>query len=191
MVNSRMNLWIRGKTVLLAVSAMIIVASMVAAQDFVVDQQSADFPFMLHYNVFSHDPMGQEFTPSLDHVDVVEFHTGSSVGTRLQLLIHNDTIDGEVLGSAMKTVEDTSSGVVRFELDESVSLVPLGRYVIEVRTLDEIGTIAISGEDPYPNGRLIVTGEIWDSWDAWFREGVWAPTPIEATSWGAIKLLYR
>ena len=183
------KLWVVG--VLLCAMGVLSSTGLVSAQDYVVDQESSDFTHVLDYGIFSHDPIGQEFVPTLDHVDIVEVVTSSSGGTQLQVLIRDDTIDGEILGSSSKLVEPGYNNVERFEFDESVPLVPFGRYVIEVRQLSGTGGLSVRGEDNYPNGRLIVSGEAWDAWDTWFREGVRTPVPVESTSWGAIKALFK
>jgi hypothetical protein len=202
--------WIARSGVLLAAAALVFLASLASAQDFVVDQAADNFAPGVYYGIWSHTPLGQEFTPSLDHVDVVELRIHATTCTLFQVLIREDTIQGEILGSATKILDWPNAPVERFEFDEPVPLVPGQRYVIEVRDLSGAdGSLGIRWTKPYSGGRLICHGVPWNSWDAWFREGVWvfppvltaanpwfrdgvgAFTPVEATTWGAIKSMFR
>ena len=139
------------------------------------------------------DPIGQEFTPSLDHVDVVELYIFGVYEGELEVRVHVDTITGDVIGSATTHVGWNCESIVIFQFEDSVELVPGDRYVIEVRASDGQFALGIAYDPPaaYPGGALILYGEPQENLDAWFREGVWGSTPVLATTWSRIKDLYR
>ena len=175
-----------------ALAMLVFLATAAAAQEFVIDQANDGFMPSLYYGIYLHTPIGQEFRPSFDHVDVVELRIDSSVDTLFQVNIRDDLIAGDIIGSATATAEVCSNSIVRFEFDAPVPVIPQGRYVIQV--LDLVGGSAALGlatSDQYPGGRFICEGEPVEAWDAWFREGVWASTPTQALTWGAIKSMYR
>ncbi len=133
-------------------------------------------------------PIGQEFVPTLDALDFVELATAdgdidNGQGAQLQLLIHADTIQGEILGSsAIASVPDNFEDITRFEFSTPVQLVPGNRYVIEIVLVSGDNWTVYSNHvypDAYPAGRIIYYGIPYENEnpgvpmpDFWFTEGV-------------------
>ena len=167
------------------------------AQEFIVDQANDEFAVMVCHGIVNGTPIGQEFTPLLDRVDVVELWIQPGLDSLFQVLIRDDTIDGEVLGAATTTVDapDFSGSVARFEFPEPVSVVSGDRYVMQVLALQGFyGMLGVGVEDGtnvYPGGRYIRWGETHWTMDAWFREGVWALSGTQASTWSSVKSLFR
>ena len=178
---------------LIAACVVLFFAVTVLAQDYQVDQANDGFTPISFLGIWYCDPIGQEFTPSLDHVDVVELYICGVYAGELEVRVHVDTIYGDVIGSATTPVGGGCFSEVMFVFEDGVQLVPGDRYVIEVRASDGQFCVCVNHEPPapYPGGVLILMGEPAPDLDAWFREGVWCSTPVEATTWSSIKSLYR
>jgi hypothetical protein len=169
-------------------------------QDYIIDQ-SFEGGLGLSYSIPMHDPLGQEITPALDHVDVVEFCTDDmdygppSPPPSLLVEIRDDSISGPLLGTSdVVCPEDGFAGVTRFTFGFSVPLVPGQRYVLRLRQVSgqnwgmQFDGFAI---DRYLGGRLIVYGQPRERQDTWFREGVWPVSAAASSTWSRIKLLFR
>jgi hypothetical protein len=135
-------------------------------------------------------PIGQEFTPSIPGLDVVELWTedfGGDQGADLQVFIRERVIDGQVIGMSLITsLPDRFRGITEFAFPQLVSLRPGELYVIEVIVVsgDEwlIGdnwAVGSSGgpESTYPDGTWIIQGVPDPGNDLWFREGLASSTP--------------
>jgi hypothetical protein len=171
-----------------------------ATDDYTVDQSNDGGPADAWYNIEQGYPIGQEFTPALDHLDVVELWTADeysepSEGADLYVTIHHATISApSVATSPVVHVPDGFQGPTRFEFPLSVPLVPGELYVIQVHQADGfpwyLGNDWDQG-DSYSGGRWVYMGTPVESVDTWFREGAFVvSTPVGDSSWGRIKALY-
>ena len=178
---------------LIIVAVALLLAVPAVAQYSCLDQANDGFTPMSYLGIWVGDPIGQEFTPSLDHVDVVELYISGGSEGELEVLVHVDTIYGDVIGGATTPVGAGCHSIVMFVFEDTVELVPGERYVIEVRASHGMLSLGVNAVPPapYPGGRLIYSGNPVAALDAWFREGVWGSTPAKATTWSAIKSLYR
>lgn len=120
---------------LFSTAAMTVAFSMapatVGAHPFIVDQHNDGFVPPFYQNIQLLGPMGQEFTPSLAFLDVVELHTADLVsndgGAALQLNIRALTIFGAILGTSLVVpLADGFFGVTHFDFPVPVPLVPGG-----------------------------------------------------------------
>jgi hypothetical protein len=148
-----------------------------------------------------YSPMGQEFVPELDRLEVVEFQThdmgagSDTLGALLRVDVHRNTIYDPVLGSSdLVDLPHGFQGVTHFEFAAPVPLEPGTLYVIEL--------VQVAGDnwgggrhgqawDICPGTRPIIGGEPLEYSDLWFREGILGPSPAASSSWGVIKTLYR
>jgi hypothetical protein len=173
-VYSVMNLWL-----LFALSWLLGSVLVSRAQGLQVDQswvaQPTGIPSLLFYA-----PVGQEFTPSLDALDAVEFLTGDfspgDLGASLVARIRSDNISGPILATSITTeLPSRFSGTTKFEFPSLVPVIPGHRYVMEIQLLgasegNNWGIAIAPG--PYAGGALVLSGERWDTAVAPFREGI-------------------
>lgn len=161
----------------------------------VVDQQQTASDSELGIQAAA--PLGQEFTPSLSALDVVELVTrdGDQMiggGANLYVNIRGDTITGSILGtSSTVTLPNGFYGVTQFDFASLVSLTPANRYVIEVVASGDDWRVENKEMDPYPGGRVIYQGAPQSAWDLRFREGLSVPEPstVVLLSMGTLALL--
>jgi len=167
---------------LFSTAAMTIALSMApataGAHPFIVDQHNDGFVPPFFQNIQLLGPMGQEFTPSLAFLDVVELYTADMVsndgGAALQLNIRALTIFGAILGTSLVVpLADGFFGVTHFDFPVPVPLVPGGIFVIEALVVaGQNWGVGSSGDESYPGGDQIVHGASFPDNDLWFREGL-------------------
>ena len=197
--------WIRSAAV---VSGAVVVLCFLGAVSvsadppgFVVDQSCDPLDTCGFWSLWFYSPMGQEFVPELDRLDVVEFQTSDmgagsdTLGALLRVEVHRNTIYDPVLGSSeLVDLPHGFQGVTRFEFAAPVPLEPGALYVIElVQVAGENwggGTRGLAS-DICPGGRPIMNGEPMEYDDFWFREGVLGASEAATSSWSMIKTLYR
>lgn len=152
----------------------------VRAVSFVVDQRNDNFEPGLFNNIEFFTPIGQEFVPRFNSLNVVELYTDdfggtNGLGASLFTNIRFDTIVGTIVGtSSLVTLPDNFEGITQFNFPSFVSLNPNQRYVIEVRVASgDVWAVASSGgpNSTYPDGRWIIQGQPRENNDLWFREG--------------------
>jgi hypothetical protein len=132
----------------------------------------------LSQNIVGFSPVGQEFTPNFETLDVVELYLdGGTTGAEFKINIRSGTITGTIV-SESNTVTlpgNNFEGEVSFDFD-GVVLIPNEIYVIElVHISGDSGhwMVASTSRNSYPHGRQILRGEPQENNDLWFREGVW------------------
>jgi hypothetical protein len=181
----------------LAVSLVLtlITLSPVAAQlDIgVVDQSNSNFTPPLFQNVRMFSPFGQEFTPSIAGLDVVElwFEDFGSPGSnpppppypiQLRVNIRKANISGAIVGtSGTAELPQRFDGPVAFTFSSLVKLHPGDLYVIEVvlATGPDAGGGSSGGPDStYLDGNQILLGVQQSNNDLWFKEGLANTTPL-------------
>jgi hypothetical protein len=165
------------------------------AHPFIVDQSFEPPPVgeFIPLQAPSSFPIGQEFTPNLHSLDVVQlFLEGlpNSPGANVFVHVRQSTVTGSILGtSQIINLPHIPPGgfistPVHFDFDSSVALVPGNLYVIDLQFVPE-GTggnwAVLSGglnppnnpPNPYAGGRLIVGGTpiSFAPVDLWFQEG--------------------
>jgi len=112
----------------------------VHAQGFVVDQSNTA-QLRLYQSVLSFTPMGQEFTPTVAAMNVVEIQIlMSRVGIpgrdfsligNLFASIRDGSVSGRVLGtSSLTPVDSQSSGLIRMQFPGVIELTPGRTYVM-------------------------------------------------------------
>lgn len=144
------------------------------------------------------DPVGQEFTPAAEWLDIVELRINSqesSVSGDVFLRIRLNGQGGAVLGtSETVTIPGTNVPIrAHFDFRAPVALDPGTKYFIEVIALGtELGVfLSGSGSDPYPGGTAIFRGAARPLDDLWFREGYSELVAVERTTWSQVRNLYR
>jgi hypothetical protein len=144
---------------------------------------------VLLYSLLNLVTIGQEFTPATSSLDFVDLLTlpGVEGSARLQILIHRDSISGEVMGiSGVLLCTNSIVAINRFLFSPGIVLTPGSNYLLQVVTLGTdfcgIGT----GSDSYQAGRMVYNGLPQADKDLWFREGYRVPTmlscPADITS---------
>jgi len=197
--------WIRSAAAIGGAAAVFWLLSAVPVSadswDFIVGQSCDPFDPNGHMSLWFYSPMGQEFVPEFDRLEVVELHThdmgtgSDTLGAVLRVDVHRSTIYDPVLGSSdLVDLAHGFQGVTHFEFTVPVSLEPGSLYVIElVQVAGEnwgCGTHGYAWEI-CPGGRPIIGGEPLEYSDLWFREGVLGYSAAVPSSWGVIKTLYR
>jgi hypothetical protein len=147
---------------------------------FVIDQSNSNANFTR--NIYHLGPLGQEFTPTLQALDVVELlmddascsQVGSPGGSAL-VRIREASIAGPIIGtSATSHFPNCFVGILRFEFPSVIPLTSGSLYVIEAVYVSG-NTSAAAGYDgtsTYSGGREIIEGVPHEDKDLWFREGL-------------------
>jgi hypothetical protein len=197
--------WIRSGPVISGAAVVLCLVGVVPVSGdppgFLVDQSCDGFDAPGFWSLWFYSPMGQEFVPELDRLEVVEFHTddmgtgSDTLGAILRVDVHRNTIYDPVLGSSdLVVLPHGFQGLTHFEFAAPVPLEPGALHVIEL--------VHVAGDnwgggkyghatDICPGGRPIMGGEPMEYDDFWFREGVLWPSMAVPSSWGVIKTLYR
>ena len=145
--------------------------------DIVIDQSNDDFEPSLFQSIPIFSPIGQEFVPEFNSLNVVELFTSdfNSGAETLLVNVREGDIFGPIVGTSDSVVASDFDGVTRFNFEEIVPLNPGETYVIDV--VLESGSnwgIGSSGGpfSTYPDGNQILNGEPQPNNDLWFREGL-------------------
>jgi hypothetical protein len=148
----------------------------------VIDQRNDDFLALGGFG-FGSAPLGQEFTPSLAALDIVEIIIGPrDTGTVAVVNIRKDSITGPLVGTSLPgTFGETA---IHFDFAGLVALVPGDRYVIEAVLISGPAFGPVFSEDLYPGGRGIVLGSPLAGRDMGFREGLSVPEPASLSLLG-------
>ncbi len=154
----------------------------------IVDQRSVvDMGRAGWWSIQALRPIGQTFKPSVAGLDAIELWTEdqwdeecSGAGARLQVNIHEATIDGLAVGaSSPVVVPDCFKGITFFGFPSLIALTPGKVYVIEVVVTsgDNWGVVWQQVPDSYPRGASVVLGTA-SNGDIWFQEGLHDSTPL-------------
>ncbi len=185
------------RTALWSISLLLVVSTLASADEYIWDQVNDSFTPGNLNSIIHIGPIGQEFIPSLDYLEVVEVWacnwSGPADPPTIVVMIYSDHIGGSLMGtSSAVTLAPAFEGVATFVF-EAVSLVPGERYVLEV-VLSSGGNAAVGttgGTDTYPFGHIIRWGEPDEGTDLWFREGVFTPSVVRQLTWGRLKQLFE
>jgi hypothetical protein len=154
----------------------------------IVDQSSAvDTSRAGWWSIRTLGPVGQTFKPSFAGLDAIELWTEDQwdaecfgEGARLQVKLHEATIDGPLVGSSSPSVlPDCYKGIASFGFPSLIAVTPDKVYVIEVVAAsgDNWGVVWQQLPDSYPRGESIVLSALGDT-DLWFQEGLRNSTPL-------------
>jgi hypothetical protein len=162
--------------------------------DFNFDQRNGPNAAAGGISIKDFSPLGQEFTPKLNKVEIVTLAleyggllTGQYPGT-FEVQVRKDTITGDLLGTSMGVdlprgfggSGDLLDQLVQFSFAQAVPLTPGQRDVLQlVQTAGTSFTVEYSG-DLYPGGRMVQSGQPVQSSDLIFWEGV-KPNPEPAS----------
>lgn len=141
-----------------------------------VDQENTA-PRWGSQNAVAFSPIGQEFTPGFETLDVVElFLSGGPDPADFKVNIRSGTIAGTIIGESdvVSLPGGFFEGEVAFDFD-GVVLIPNEIYVIDLTHMSgdtKRWMVSHTGRSSYPNGRQILNGEPQENNDLWFREGV-------------------
>ncbi len=174
--------------------ALLALSAVAFAQDYVVDQSCVGDRSTCN-DLLGFAPMGQEFIPEFDRVDVIEllvdeFDSQANIPT-LGVHVRSDSITGPILGTTEPVVPPSGhDGPLRFEFAESVPLVPGHVYVMELVPLQwGNGWYLCRTHADYSQGISFIWGNPSPNMDLWFREGAYDWVPVQAMTWGSIKAL--
>jgi hypothetical protein len=170
---------------------VLLLASVAVSDDYTWDQTNDTFSPGSGYGIISASPIGQEFLPGLNSLEVVQLQICNPTGiAHLLVSIYSDTITGTLIASS-DTVSISSGydDIVTF-LFNSAALVPATQYVMAVAQIDGDSFVrcANSSSSTYLWGRLILAGTPEENEDFWFREGILG-SALEGFTWGSIKNL--
>lgn len=139
----------------------------------IIDQRNDNFPITGGFG-FGASPLGQEFTPTLPALNVVEILIGPrDLATVALVNIRIGSIGGPIIGTSLPGIIDGSA--IHFDFSSIVSLVPGNLYVLEPILLEGSFGLIFSDTDSYAGGRAIVFGKPVSDRDMGFREGVTVP----------------
>ena len=169
-----------------------------------VDQQQAASPSSYGWwNYHSLAPIGQEFTPTFNSLDVVELRlagfpdvaelrlAGLTSESQVRTNIRETTLAGALLGTS-DTVAFAADwdGDLLFPFSSAVSLTPGNLYVIEVDWVGGSDSFkVIHAGDLYAGGRAIDFGTPVDAADLFFREGLQEALIPEPAGLGLVGLV--
>ena len=180
---------------LLIVAVTVSVLWAFVASAFTVDQYNDSMIAGGYHSIPSYTPIGQEFRPQFDHIDVAEMYV-TYVGftgewSELVVDVHAGDISNPPLSTSdVVGVVGDYTGPVLFTFPGSVPLTPGEIYVLIIRELHGVNWGMRATEDLYPSGQMIKLGEPVSYSDAWFREGSLS-SPVSRDTWAGIKSLYR
>jgi len=156
------------------------------------------------FSIPLNSPIGQEFTPSQDSLDVVEMLTATPFpvpNVSLLVNIRQGSIGGPVLGTSFTVfMPDNFVGMTETEFDfpSSVALVPGLLYVMQIQLSSGVNWGVFGGGPTYTGGRAIISGEPQSQTDLWFREGPAVPEPsslllvfVGLAAFGGLKMARR
>jgi hypothetical protein len=154
----------------------------------IVDQSSAvDVDRAGWWSIQTLGPVGQTFKPAFAGLDAIELWTEdqcdevrAGAGARLQVNIHEATIDGPLIGTSLPVgLPDCFKGITLFGFPSLIALTPDKVYVIEVVVAsgDNWGVVWQQIPDSYPRGESVVLGMASNA-DIWFQAGLHNSTPV-------------
>jgi len=170
------------------ISMVLLFASFSMAEEYYWDQTN-DSIVQGGQSIQLFSPIGQEFMPSLNDLEVVQLRILNESGySEFKVNVYPDSITGHLLGSSnVVALYEYYYDIVTFTF-ETITLIPHNLYVIEIlQTVGANGGVSLSGSNTYPLGRQILSGVPQENNDLWFREGVFEGTVLERLSWGSIK----
>ncbi|MCK5133705.1 MAG: hypothetical protein KAR40_16320 [Candidatus Sabulitectum sp.] len=175
----------------LAFVLIAIIALNAQANEYVWDQVNDYTTPDIYRDIATFSPFGQEFTPSLNCLEIVELEVSNFMSdpARLTINIRSDSITGLLVGTSNTvTIQGYYTGKSTF-LFFPVELQPGSKYIIELIRTE--GNAGIGGYSPagYPSGCAVLWGVPYDEIDLWFREGVIKETALHRLTWGSIKTL--
>jgi hypothetical protein len=151
-----------------------------SAGTFFIDQSNTQANFGRNFEHLG--PMGQEFTPMLHALDVVELFVWDascsvvgSQGGSMAVRIREGSITGPILAtSATFSFPNCFSAVASLAFPSVVPLTPGDLYVIEPFYVsgNSAGVDGYDGPSVYAGGRGIIQGVPVEDNDLWFREGL-------------------
>ena len=162
--------------------------SIASAHSFTIDQfNDPASPLAAFIN---QPPLGQEFTPTLASLNVVELMIMDSlptdgVGSSVTVNIRSGSIAGPLLGSSTLVLPNAYGGgtfaLTHFDFLAPVPLVPGNLFLIDLVATGGGFTVAVNPSDTYAGGRFISNGNIVSNFDMVFREGPVASVPEPAS----------
>ena len=170
-------------------------ASQTIAHGFIIDQECPE-GYAHGHSFRNEEPVGQEFVPQMSSLDVVELVVGNTGGVTatVAIRIRFHTIFGPVVATSNPLIlpHPTTRSWQHLDFASPVALVPGELYVIEFVDLTGLGNaVAWGAYNSYAPGRAVF-GDLFDDMsDFSFREGPMSPVPVEPTTWGSVKALYR
>ena len=185
---------IHAQGAIVTLTLILFAVSSCPADEYLWDQTNDWFNPSLSQSIEHFSPIGQEFTPNLDYVEVFQLwiYNVSEYPGDFVVNIRSNSITGPLLGtSSTSTLPGWFIGLVTFDF-EPVPLVPQTLYVIElVQTVGTGGSVYSKGDSQstYPLGCQILWGLPQDNNDLWFREGILEVSALQMMTWGSLKNL--
>ncbi|MGI8997376.1 MAG: hypothetical protein ACR2GW_11980 [Pyrinomonadaceae bacterium] len=155
--SSNLVKWVR--VVSIATLFFCLSATSVLADPIIIDQRNDDFTPQGGFG-FAAGPLGQEFTPTLSGLNVVEILIGLNIPNSVGgVNIRIGSISGAIIGTSNLTTVDPNLppgfSVLRFNFASVVPLVPENIYVIELFLVSGGYGPVFSDTDTYARGRAI------------------------------------
>lgn len=177
----------------LTVAVIFLAASVSFADEYSWDQTNDYFSPQINQSIEYFSPIGQEFTPSMSCLEVVQLIICNESGySEFIVSIYSDSITGTLLGtSETVTVSGFYLDILTFSFDE-LNLSPQNLYVMEISQTEGTNAgVSSSGYPTYPLGCQMLYGVPHEDNDLWFREGVFEGSAMDRFSWGSLKSSYR
>lgn len=178
------------KGMLITLALLHLALSSCLAEEYLWDQTNDLFSSSGCLSVQAFSPVGQEFSPILNCLEVVQLEiTNIMDDAEFIVNIHSESITGPVIGtSSTVTISGYFSGIVTFIFDP-LPLQPQSLYVFEI--VQTVGTEGGIGNgtnySSYPLGCKILHGNPYENSDFWFREGIIEVTAMHRLTWAAVK----
>lgn len=154
----------------------------VLANGTVVDQSNDGYSFS-NTGIDYHEPIGQEFVPSMSPLVGVEVSLAILNPTfgdaNITVNIREDTIDGAIVATASQLIADDFSGWNYFEFPSQVSVSVGDTYVLELVSDTITHGWYYNYPNPYTSGRAIYEGTANENQDLLFRTYTYIePEPV-------------
>ena len=175
--------------VILYLAIILLISTTAIADEYLWDQTNDFFEPTGAQGIYAFSPIGQEFIPDFNSLEVVQLYIVNIEGTaEFFVEIYSGNIAGPLIGSSnLISISGFYIGPVTFTFD-TVLLIPGIQHVMIINeTYGDAGVGSIGST--YPSGCQILSGIPQANNDLWFREGVFEGSALNRLSWGSIKNL--
>jgi len=171
-----------------SLAAILFLGSTAIAEEYLWDQTTYMAKPGTYLNIEWFSSIGQEFTPNLTNLEVVQFEiVNVESPAEFSVNIYSDSINGCLVGSSYTTTLPGNFDSTATFLFESLSLQPQHLYTMELVTSQGTAMVRASYAPNYLQGRGVLFGTPDEEIDLYFREGVLKENILERLSWASIK----
>ncbi len=171
-----------------SLAVLLLLSSTAIAEEYIWDQTTYMAKPGSYLNIEWFSSIGQEFTPNLTNLEVVQLEITNAVSpAEFSVNIYSASFNGCLIGTSFTTtLPGNFDGTATF-LFESLSLQPQQLYLLELVTSQETAMVRASYAPNYLQGRGVLFGIPDEEIDLYFREGIIIENVLERLSWASIK----